>query len=135
MVAKHLTDKQKAWFDYYKQGKTATEAARMAGYKAKSNRSFASIGNENLIKLDAYIAERDTVLEQPRIADMEEINAFWTGVMRNANEELKDRLKASELRARSAGMFTDKVQISGNLETGFEKLENIMKQLQGDNSE
>lgn len=41
-----LTAKQQAWIDYYKQGHTATEAARLAGYKAKSDNSFQSIGAE-----------------------------------------------------------------------------------------
>lgn len=127
-----LTAKQQAWIDYYKQGKTATEAARLAGYRGNNH---DVIGAQNLVKLSEYIVERDAILEKPRIADMDEINTFWSDVMRDTDAELKDRLKASELRARSAGMFTDKVQISGGLEAGFEKLDDIMKQLQGDNSE
>lgn len=98
-----LTAKQQAWVDYYKQGKTAAEAARLAGYKARDDNGFQSIGSENLRKLAVYIAERDKILETPRIADMEEINAFWTNVMRDKGEETKDRLKASELRAKSSG--------------------------------
>ena len=73
-----LTAKQQAWIDYYKQGHTATEAARLAGYKAKSDKAFQNIGSENLGKLGDYIKDRDAVLEAPRIADMAEINAFWT---------------------------------------------------------
>ena len=99
-----LTAKQQAWVDYYKQGKTAAEAARLAGYKARDDNGFQSIGSENLRKLAVYIAERDKILETPRIADMEEINAFWTNVMRDKGEETKDRLKASELRAKAAGI-------------------------------
>ena len=82
-----LTAKQQAWVDYYKQGKTAAEAARLAGYKARDNNGFQSIGSENLRKLAVYIADRDKLLETPRIADMEEINAFWTNVMRDKGEE------------------------------------------------
>ena len=108
-----LTEKQKAWVDYYKQGHTATEAARLAGYKARSNNSFQSIGAENLRKLAGFVKERDAVLETPRIADMEEINAFWTETMRDESQEIKDRLKASELRARAAGGFVDKINLMG----------------------
>ena len=108
-----LTEKQRAWIDYYKQGKTATEAARLAGYKAKSDTAFQSIGSENVRKLASYIADRDAVLEAPRIADMAEINAFWTSILRDENEETKDRLKASELRARAAGAFMQQVNLSG----------------------
>ena len=126
-----LTAKQQAWIDYYKQGHTATEAARLAGYKAKSDNSFQSIGAENLRKLAEYVQDRESVLEVPRIADMAEINAFWTDIMRSEEQDPKDRLKASELRARAAGGFIEKVQVSGSLETGFDKLENVLKQLRG----
>lgn len=127
-----LTAKQQAWIDYYKQGHTATEAARLAGYKAQSDNSFQSIGTENLRKLADYVKDRDAVLETPRIADMVEINAFWTDIMRDEAQEPKDRLKASELRARAAGMFTDRVQVSGSVDAGLEKLDNIIQQLRGD---
>ncbi|MBS5661922.1 MAG: terminase small subunit [Clostridiales bacterium] len=127
-----LTAKQQAWIDYYKQGKSAAEAARLAGYRGNNH---DVIGAQNLVKLSEYIIDRDEVLEKPRIADMDEINKFWSDVMRNSEADLKDRLKASELRARSAGMFTDKVQVSGGLEAGFEKLDNIMKQIRGDTDE
>ena len=99
--------------DYYKQGKTAAEAARLAGYKGSNS---DVIGAQNLVKLSKYIAARDKLLETPRIADMEEINAFWTSVMRDKGEATKDRLKASELRAKAAGAFVQKIEHSGTLE-------------------
>lgn len=104
-----LTAKQQAWIDYYKQGHTATEAARLAGYRGKNH---DVIGSQNLAKLKEYIIDRDSVLEAPRIADMAEINAFWTDIMRDAEQEPKDRLKASELRARAAGGFIDKQEVT-----------------------
>ena len=112
----NLTAKQKAWIDYYKQGKTAAEAARLAGYKAKSDKAFQNIGSENVGKLGDYIADRDAVLESPRIADMEEINEFWTSVMRDKDESTKNRLRASELRAKASGAFIEKVQHSGSVD-------------------
>ena len=112
----NLTAKQKAWIDYYKQGKTAAEAARLAGYKAKSDKAFQNIGSENVWKLWDYIADRDAVLESPRIADMEEINEFWTSVMRDKDESTKNRLRASELRAKASGAFIEKVQHSGSVD-------------------
>ena len=69
------------------------------------------IGAQNLVKLRDHIVDRDAVLEAPRIADMVEINAFWTAVMRDKAQETKDRLKASELRARSAGGFIDRQEL------------------------
>lgn len=109
------TAKQQAWIDYYKQGHTATEAARLAGYKANSGHSFESIGHENLRKLEDLIKDRDSVLEAPRIADMAEINAFWTEVLRDEEADIKDRLKASELRAKAAGGFMSNVTLTGSI--------------------
>lgn len=124
-----LSAKQQAWIDYYKQGRTATEAARLAGYKAKSDKAFQNIGSENLGKLGQHIADRDAILESTRIADMQEINEFWTSMMRDASVEARDRIKASELRAKAAGAFVDRMQLSGRLDTG--KLESVLEQLRG----
>lgn len=105
-----LTAKQRAWIDYYKQGKTAAEAARLAGYKGNNS---DVIGSQNVVKLSKYIADRDELLDRDRVADMQEINAFWTDTMRNDKADIKDRLKASELRARSIGAFIERREIVG----------------------
>lgn len=105
-----LTAKQRAWIDYYKQGKTATEAARLAGYKPDNAKV---IGAQNLTKLNQYILDRDELLDRGRVADMAEINAFWSDTMRNDKADIKDRLKASELRARSIGAFIERREIVG----------------------
>lgn len=105
-----LTAKQRAWIDYYKQGKTAAEAARLAGYKGNNS---DVIGSQNLVKLGKYVADRDELLDRARVADMAEINAFWTDTMRNDKADIKDRLKASELRARSVGAFIERREIVG----------------------
>lgn len=112
-----LTAKQQAWVDFYKQGKTAAEAARLAGYRASSDKAYRNIGSENLAKLGACVAERDAILEKPRIADMQEINEFWTSIIRSEEEKTADRIKASELRAKAAGMFVDKLEHSGSINT------------------
>ena len=117
-MAAKLTTKQQAWVDYYKQGFSLADAARKAGYRAGSDNAFQSIGSENLRKLAACVKERDSLLEAPRVAEMEEVNAFWTAVMRSRDERTADRLKASELRARAAGAFMEKVRHSGGVEIG-----------------
>lgn len=105
-----LTAKQRAWIDYYKQGKTAAEAARLAGYRGNNS---DVIGSQNVVKLSKYIADRDELLDHARVADMAEINAFWSDTMRNDKADIKDRLKASELRARSIGAFIERREIVG----------------------
>lgn len=105
-----LTAKQRAWIDYYKQGKTAAEAARLAGYRGNNS---DVIGSQNLAKLGKYVADRDELLDRARVADMAEINAFWSDIMRDDTADIKDRLKASELRARSIGAFIERREIVG----------------------
>lgn len=109
-VAMKLTPKQQAFADYYIQTGNATEAARMAGYKGKNLNKVAS---ENLTKLDIqqYIAEKQKELESSRMADMTEVREFWTEAMRNPDNAMKDRLKASEMIARTSGAFLDKVEM------------------------
>lgn len=111
MVKDKLTDKQRKWILYYKQGKSATEAVKLAGYKIKNPKSAEVIGSENLSKLKDYIVDREQLLDAPDIATMEDINRFWTETMNNKDLEMKDRLKASELRARAAGGFIDRKQV------------------------
>lgn len=105
-----LTAKQRAWIDYYKQGKTAAEAARLAGYRGNNS---DVIGSQNLVKLGKYVADRDELLDRARVADMAEINEFWSDIMRDDTADIKDRLKASELRARSIGAFIERREIVG----------------------
>lgn len=76
-----LTPRQKAFADEYIKSGNASDAARKAGYSA---RSAYSIGEENLKKPEvaAYIAERQELIESERIASAEEVMRFFSSVMR-----------------------------------------------------
>lgn len=113
MEYEKLTPKQKAFIDYYKAGNNATESARLAGYKASNEHSLANIGSENLAKLGEFIKAGEDQLKDERIATIEEVNKFWTEVMNDSEETTKNRLKASELRARCAGAFIDNINVNG----------------------
>jgi len=128
-----LTDKQRKWIDYFKQGLTAAEAAKRAGYRGNN---LDVIGSQNLTKLSSYLTEREKVLDTSRIADMQEINEFWTRVVRGEEKEeqgiynpttcktesvevkpaLRDRLKAAELRAKVQGAFIENINHMGSVE-------------------
>ena len=97
-----LNERQKAFADYYIQTGNATEAAIKAGYSEKTARF---IGSENLTKLDisAYIKERLDEQSNKRVADANEVIAFYTAVMRGEVKDqfgldasLSDRLKAGD---------------------------------------
>lgn len=107
-----LNYKQKKFVDYYCQTGNAAQSAIMAGYSEKTARSQ---GQRMLTKVDVKhaIEKRNKELEDERIADVTEIKQFWTSMFRDPMSESKDRIKASELLARTAGAFIDKVEHSG----------------------
>ena len=101
-----LTVKQKAFIEAYCGN--ATEAALIAGY---SKKTAYSIGEENLRKpeIASAIAARQKKEVSARIADRQERQSFWTSVLRDCDEDMKNRLKAAELLGRSEGDFLDRI--------------------------
>ena len=97
-----LTKKQKDFCEYYLQTGNAAEAARKAGYSAKTARV---IGPENLSKPDVleYMESRRAEMDKCLIADTDEVLKFYSSVMRGEVKDqfgleasLSDRLKAGD---------------------------------------
>lgn len=132
-----LTEKQKAFCDFYIETLNATEAALKAGYSKKTARK---IGSENLTKPDIkkYIDERLKQIESERIAKAEEVLAFLSSSLRGEIDEdvvvvegcgegqsiarvvtkqlsAKDRIKAAELLGKRYALFTEKVDLEANV--------------------
>lgn len=147
-MADNLTIKQKAFADYYIETGNATEAAKKARYKQPHVQ-----GSQNLEKLSVkeYIKERLKVIEDERIADASEVLRHLSEAMRGEIQEevivvegcgdgcsdarvmnkqisARDRIKAAELLGKRYGMFKDKVELSGQVDTGG-KLDSILEQL------
>lgn len=82
-----LTQKQKAFADEFLKCGNATEAAKRAGYSEQSARQM---GTENLSKpsISSYIQERQKQIDDERIADIAEIQRFYSSVLRG---EVKDQ--------------------------------------------
>ena len=135
-----LTVKQKAFADYYIELGNATEAYIKAGYKA-SERKVAEVEGCKLLKnpkIDNYIKKRMEQIESNRIAKAEEVLAFLSASLRGeVLEEVvstksdgsggiepvilrkqlsaKDRIKAAELLGKRYALFTEKVDLEGNV--------------------
>lgn len=107
-MAKKLTAKQAAFVEAY--AGNATEAALQAGY---SKKSAYSIGNENLNKpeIQKAIKERQALQIQPLIWSREQRQRFWSEVAADEAQDMRDRLRASELLGKSECDFTDRVQM------------------------
>lgn len=145
MVGVRLTEKQKAFCDYYIETLNATEAALKAGYSPKTAKQT---GYENLNKpyLKNYIDQRLKELEDQRIADAKEVLEYLTSVLREEVDEevvvvegdgdfrsrartirksvgIRERNRAAELLGRRYALFTDKVDIEGSV--GVQIIDNI----------
>ena len=87
----------------------AVEAARLAGYSEKYAKKF---GHKLLVRDDVkkyikYINEVGVPNTENHIATVAEIQAFWTTVFNDTTNEIKDRLRASELLAKTKGAFNN----------------------------
>jgi len=87
-----------------------TEAARKAGYKTPDRRGWELIRRE---KIQKAIEQRESRERSPHIADRKRRQEFWTQVMEDENQQMKDRLKASEYLGRSAADFVERREHTG----------------------
>ena len=104
-------DVQKAIADaYIANGGNKEQAVIAAGYSERYARGNAHklVANSGVQQM---IQDRNGEIANVRIADMEEINAFWTDIIRDESVHPQFRLKASELRARAAGAFVDRQEV------------------------
>lgn len=81
-----MNQRQRAFCEAYLVSGNAAEAAREAGYSA-------------------------------RTAQVEEIRQFWTATMRDDTAKSADRLKASELLAKTYGAFLERVAVDAEVTT------------------
>ena len=111
-----MNQKQELFVHEYLLDGNATRAAQAAGY---SQRTAYSIGQENLKKpeirqaIDAAMTEKKNQL----IATREQRQQFWTAVMNDGEQDMKHRLRASELLGKSFGDFTEKTEIVSQFPT------------------
>lgn len=128
----NLTPKQKAFADVYIETGNASEAARRAGYSA---RTAAKIGSENLQKPDiiAYIDSRMAKIEAQRVASADEVMRFYSSVMRGEVKDqfgldasLQERLKAADSLMKRFNAITPKSEKTrGAVDSIIEAVKNI----------
>ncbi len=109
-----FTTRQQKFIELYSGN--GTEAARLAGYSG-DDKTLANVALKLLRKAEikSAIEKRQTKSITKHIASREERQAFWTKVMEDSIEDMKNRLKASELLGKSNADFTEKIEHSGKL--------------------
>lgn len=103
-----MNPRQKLFCEYYcgKHFGNAYQAAVAAGYSEKyaTKNSKHILGN---VGVQEYIAELQNKETKKRIATIADVKAFWTEVMNNEDEIMKNRIRASELLAKAGGAFNN----------------------------
>ena len=123
-----MTAKQEAFAIEYLKDKNATQAAIRAGYSAKT---AYSIGCEMLRKPEIQEIIR---AKQEEAVKNAEVSVDWIvrqckEIASNVLTKDADKLRALELLGKYLGMFTDRVEMKGQLDTTVSKLDGILKQL------
>jgi len=105
--AHRLNERQAKFARGVASGKSATQAAKDAGYgKQYAGRFAAQLLEKPLVQ--SYLTELNAKIASPDIADASKRQRFWTAVMEDTKTEMKDRLRASELLAKSQGDFIER---------------------------
>lgn len=107
-----LPERRRRFCIEYLKTLNASEAARRAGYKTRANVA----GQRLMINADikAFISK---AINERLEADKESVKArvlgLWDNVSQDSEQNVRDRIKASELLAKYAGLLTERVEITG----------------------
>ena len=112
-----LRPQQQRFVDAYNGN--ATEAAVAAGYSKKTARiqGCKLLTNPNIA---AAIAEREEKHKNDLIASREERQKVLTEILRNFDENTKERIKAIDILNKMGGDYLERVKVETNEETVFQ---------------
>lgn len=135
-----MNDRQKRFCDEYLIDCNAAQAAKRSGYAPSSGHKLLKKA-----QVQEYIEAQMKIIHNEKIADVQEISAYLTSVMRGTCEKqtitevgeggetttfitvpAKERLKAAELLGKRHGMFSEKKEVSFNLPVFISGEENIL---------
>lgn len=105
-----LTPRQKRFVEAYDGN--ATAAAIAAGYSPKTARlqGHKNITKDNILEA---IQSRENKRMESTIMTREQRQMFWTMIARDTSQKTTDRLRASELLAKSEGDFIERKELTG----------------------
>ena len=117
-----MNERQRRFAELYAADPNATEAAKAAGYSEKTAYSQGQRMLKN-VEIVSYIQKLQEQLASERIASVDEVKTVWTELLRSPGEKSSDRIKAGELLAKSAGIFTPLRPCGALQNTGAESYE------------
>lgn len=107
-----INQRQKKFAEAYSKSGNGTEAYKAAYPKVKE--TTARINASKLLanaNIQQYLKELNHESKTNKIAEIQEVKEFWTTIMRDKKEKTPDRIKASELLAKTAGAFIENVNL------------------------
>ena len=99
-----MTERERLFCEAYATDPNATRAAKRAGFSEKTAYSQGSRLLKD-VEVISYIRRLQEEQADARIVSMKTVRAFWCDTMRDTTQKMADRLRASELLAKSAGEF------------------------------
>lgn len=120
-MAAKLTDKQKAFADYYIISMNATDAYKRAYPNVKTDNAAAVNGNKLLrnAKIQEYLSQNMQTRANATIATQDDILNKLTEIAFNDGYKTKDQLRALELLGKRYALWTERVETE-NTNTNFE---------------
>lgn len=103
-----MNERQKLFCQYYVgecQG-NVTQAGLKAGY-SKTYATHKLYKMLKKVEIQEYIQELQADDKAKRISDGDDIRRFWSKIMNDDEQSVKDRIRASELLAKCKGLFKD----------------------------
>ena len=123
----NLTEKQKAFIDYYIATHNASESARKAGYSARNS---GVIGKSLADKFRHIIRPRLDQLQNGRIMEVQDILTKLSDIANGTEKDAfgldvsnQDKLKALELLGKSYQLYTEKTKVDMDMDINVNLLD------------
>lgn len=123
-----MKDKQEAFAIEYLKDRNATQAAIRAGY---SEKTAYSQGCRLLKKAEVqeFINRKQEEARASATITVDDIVVRLEEIASNVLAKDADKIRALELIGKHLGMFTERVEMKGQIDTAVTKLDGILKQL------
>ena len=125
-MGKSKDRQQQVILNYKANGGNMKKAMLDAGY----SETYADRNSKYLLGIVGEdIKAQQNEIKSEGIKTATEIQEWWSGIMDDMNEDMKNRIKCSELLARAQGAFVEKVVADVNINTSdrVKEVENYIK--------
>jgi phage terminase small subunit len=129
-MAEKISRREQTILNYKANGGNMKRAMIDAGY----SETYADRNSKYLLGIiGEQIKEEQKAIKSKKIKSVTQIQEWWAEMMDDAEVEHKDRIKCSELLAKSQGAFIDKVEVNGQINNPLAGLSSEdLKKLIGD---